>query len=387
MKKYLAAGLVGVLSGSASAFFLWLLDRATQYREGHPWLLALLPLGGVAIAWVYRRWGRSVERGSHLILDEIHEPKSPVPLRLAPLILFSTVATHFFGGSAGREGTAVQMGGSLADGLDRFLHLSPRDRKVLLRSGMSAGFASVFGTPLAGTVFSLEVLRAGKISYDALGPCLIAAFVGHYTTLAWGIRHTAYWVAEFPLPTLSVLAQCLAAGVCFGLGSQAFTEGLHRTSALVKNKIPNPLLRPLLGGSLVAVAAWALGTSRYLGLGIPVIVDSFKGFVPAYDFLAKVLFTTVTLGTGFKGGEVTPLFFIGATLGNSLAHLFALPLSSLAAMGFVAVFAGAANTPLASTLMAMELFGWEMGIYAGLACLASYLASGKKGIYGINRRA
>lgn len=381
----LVAVLVGALAGTASAAFLAALDWATAWRESHLWILVFLPLGGFFVGAIYHRFGKGVEAGNNLILDEIHDPKAVIPLRMTPLVLFGTVATHFFGGSAGREGTAVQMGASLADQLTGPMRLGAPDRRTLLMAGVSAGFAAVFGTPLAGAVFGLEVLAIGRLRYDAIYPCFLAAAVGHVVTLAWGIHHTDYVVGAVPDVTWWGVTCAILAGAVFGTMGRIFAVTTHALAHRFARAIAYPPLRPFAGGAAVACAVWALGTTRYLGLGIPTIVDAFHGPVPPWDFFAKFLFTAVTLGAGFKGGEVTPLFFIGATLGNALSRVLPLPLPLLSGMGFVAVFAGAANTPLASTLMAVELFGGQAGLYAGLACVASYLFSGHAGIYRSQR--
>lgn len=376
---------VGALAGSASALFLWLLKWATETRETHLVLIAFLPIAGFGMSWIYLRLGRSIEGGANLILDEIHDPQATVPLRMAPLILLTTVGTHLFGGSAGREGTAIQMGGSLADQLSWRLGLKAKSRRLLLMAGISAGFASVFGTPLAGAVFGLEVLAIGSMSYEALLPCFISAWIGHQTTLAWGIHHDPYGVLVAPALGLIPGAATVFAGACFGVTGFLFATTTHRISGFLKRIVPFAPARSFIGGAAVAAAVWAIGTTRYIGLGIPVIQESFQGSTPLRDFAAKFLFTAVTLGSGFKGGEVTPLFFIGATLGNALSWILPLPLPLLAGMGFVAVFAGAANTPLATTLMAIELFGSQAGIYCGMACVVSYVFSGHSGIYPSQR--
>ncbi|RYU73172.1 chloride channel protein [Hymenobacter persicinus] len=372
--------MVGVLAGSASALFLVSLDWVTRWRELHAWALLLLPAAGLVIGLAYHYFGREAGRGNNLILDEIHAPRTPVPLRLVPLVLGGTLLTHLFGGSAGREGTAVQMGGALADQLTRWLRLRPRDRRLLLIAGMSGGFASVFGTPLAGAMFGLEVLLLGSIRYDALLPAFLAATSADFVTRAWGVGHTAYpQLAALPLTPQSVGCTLLA-GALFGLTARSFAALTHWVGRQFA-RLAYPPLRPVLGGVLLVALVGALGTTRYLGLGVPVIVEAFQTPLGPQDFAWKLLLTALTLGCGFRGGEVTPLFFIGATLGSALAVVLPLPVALLAAMGFVGVFAGAANTPLACLLMGLELFGMPAGIYLALACVVAYLFSGHRGIY------
>jgi len=386
---------MAVAVGSLCAVFLWALDQATRLRFAHPWLLFGLPLAGALVGGIYHWKGRTAEGGNNLIVDQIHEPGAGVPLRMAPLILVSTVATHLFGGSAGREGTAVQVGGSLASGLGRALHLEARDVQVLLMAGIAAGFGAVFGTPIAGAVFALEVLAVGRIQYVALAPCLAAALIGDWTCHAWGIHHTLYhidYLAGAPHGSVHVepllLLKVTLGGVAFGLAGLVFAEANHTVSGLFKRLVPRPYLRPAVGGLLVIALVYVFGTRDYLGLGVwapspqdLTISSFFLGPIHPWSWALKILFTVVTLAAGFKGGEVTPLFFIGAALGNALSGLLGAPTDLMAAIGFVAVFAGASNTPLACTLMGVELFGSEHTAYIAVGCWVAYLCSGHNGIY------
>jgi H+/Cl- antiporter ClcA len=377
----LLAALVGTLVGSASAFFLVSLDWVTTYREANVWIIWLLPLGGLLIGLGYHYWGQEVVKGNNQLLEEFHSPRQIIPLKMAPLVLAGTLLTHLFGGSAGREGTAVQMGGAIADQFTRLFRLKPRDRRILLVIGISAGFASVFGTPLAGTVFALEVLAIGLLRYEALFPSLITAVIADATCHWWQVGHTRYTLGELPGMEPVYLLWAVGAGILFGLTALLFSRTVHFFSDFFKNSINYPPLRPVVGGAVLAVVIYLMGTTKYIGLGIPTIETAFREPLPPYDFLIKILLTTFTLGAGFKGGEVTPLFFIGATLGNALALFVPLPVALLAGMGFVAVFAGATNTPIACTLMGMELFGAECGVFIAIACVMAYLFSGHTGIY------
>jgi len=374
------AVVIGILGGLASAVLLLALDWATVTRVANPALIGLLPLAGFVVGYLYHRFGRGIESGSNLLIDEVHNPKAVIPLRMAPLVLLGTVLSHLFGASVGREGTAVQMSGTLADRVALLTRRGREGRRTILMAGMSAGFAGVFGTPLAGAVFGLEVLALGKMRNNALFPCLIASLSSDGLVRALGVHHTHYAIASIPVVTLKGLAAVLIAGIVFGLAGKLFAETTHWFASQFK-RIKYPPLRPFIGGLVLSGLVYMTGAYRYIGLGIPSIVESFSQPLSLFDAPLKFLFTTFSLGAGFKGGEVTPLFYIGATLGNALAPLLDMPYPLFAGLGFVAVFAGAANTPLASTLMAIELFGAAIAPYALLACVVAFLFSGHSSIY------
>ena len=387
---------VGIATGSAVALFLWLLDKVTTLRWQNGWLLFLLPLAGIFIYFLYTLWGKNSEKGNNLIIDEIHKPGGGVPFRMAPLVFITTIITHLFGGSAGREGTAVQMGGSIAQVFGKWFRLKDFDIRIVLTAGIAAGFGAVFGTPFTGAVFAIEVLAIGRMEYGSLLPCLIASIIGHITCAAWGIHHTQYSIlfkenisSNILHVDVLLISKVILAGVCFGLSGFLFAEMVHILKSQFKKFIKIPYLIPVAGALIIIALTYILGTRDYLGLGVSTSNENGISIINAFhingathwSWFWKIIFTAVTLGAGFKGGEVTPLFFIGATLGNTLSWLIGAPVDLFAGIGFIAVFAGATNTPLACTIMGVELFGGEHILYFAIACFTAYFFSGHSGIY------
>ena len=370
---------VALVAGLSSGAFLWSLEKVTEFHLGHPWMIWLLPLAGLLSGTIYWKWGRPSEAGNNLILREIREPAAPVPAAMAPLVLGGTLLTHLFGGSAGREGTAVQMAGSLADLVSKPLRLEPSQRRILLRASIAGGFSAVFGTPLAGTIFALEVVASKGSRWAALLPCLGAAWMADMVVRRLPVHHTHYDTGVFDAGPRAWIA-CLAFGLVAGLVARLFATSTRAVAGFCRERVSWPPLRPFLGGLAVACLAALVG-NRWLGLGIPGIVESFAASGGLLEPFGKLLFTAVTVGSGFKGGEVTPLFYIGSTLGSAMAPLLQMEVGTLAAVGFVAVFAGATNTPLACAMMAIELFGPGIAPLAALACAAAWATSGKRGIY------
>ena len=385
--KWIALGaVVGVLSGSASALFLTLLTAATRIFSANPILIFALPLAGFVVGYIYWRYGGVASLGNSLVIAEIHAQTQRVPFRMGPFVLVGTVITHLFGGSAGREGTAIQMGASLADTVRRLLNLGAADRRLLLAAGVSGGFASVFGTPAAGFVFGLEVPSAGRIRHEGALPCLVAALVGDLTTRAWGVGHSHYPRLIAPDMDALLLAKVALASLAFGLAALAFVRLTDLIKPQFRTRVAWPPLRPVVGGLIVIGLTLVVGSTDYNGLSLPLIERSVAG-EPVFPlaFLLKIVFTAVTLGSGFMGGEVTPLFAIGSSLGAALALPLGVDAGLLASVGFVAVFAGASNTPLACALMGLELFGGGGAVYLLTGCVIAFLASGHHSIYPTQR--
>jgi H+/Cl- antiporter ClcA len=384
----LLGGLIGVICGLASAAFLALLELATRFRIGHEGIVYTLPVAGLVIGVIYERWGKPIKGGTNLIIDTLHDDSPQIPVRMAPMVLIGTVLTHLFGGSAGREGTAVQMGASLADEVSHRFGVGPETRRQLLAAGIAGGFGSVFGTPIAGAIFGLEVVLIGRIEYDALLPAFVAAVVGDLVTRGVGIVHTVYpSPSALPL-TLSVLGKWMLVAAAVALVATSFVELTHWLKRTLERTIPRLPLRMALGGVAIVILWKLIGTSSYLGLGVPTIVSAFSDpNLPSYAFAAKLVFTAVTLGAGFLGGEVTPLFFIGATLGSVLGRMLGLPVDLAAGVGLAAVFAAAANTPIALTLMAVELLGGSVLPHVAIVAVVAYLLTGHRGIYPAQRLA
>ena len=385
--KWIAICIIaGMLIGSACALFLSSLDFVTNWRASHTWIIYSLPIVGFVIGAMYYYFGGAVQKGNNLLLEQHNNPAAKIPFKLAPFVYIGTLLTHLAGGSAGREGTAVQMGGAIADQFTGIFKLNDIQRKTILIVGISAGFSAVFGTPIAGAIFALEIMLFKNIRVADILPSFVAAYIAHYTCLAWGIHHTIYTLPTIAHFNMHSLVPTFLAGLIFGTTALFFSAANSFWSKLFV-KIKYEPLRPFIGGIILVIVILLMGTtksidpSKFLGLGIPAITDSFLTPAGRYDFLIKLLLTTFTLSAGFKGGEVTPLFFIGATLGNILIIFIPLPMALLAAMGFVAVFAGATHCAVASIALGFEMFGTSAGIYIGLASIVAYFSSGSKGIY------
>jgi len=390
--------LLSIATGSSVAFFLLLLDVVTHIHFSNNWLLFLLPIAGVFIFFVYQYAGKNATKGTGLVLSKISHDDTQVPARMAPLVLLTTIITHLFGGSAGREGTAVQIGAGITSLLARWFTFSAIEVKLLLMVGMSAGFAAVFGTPVTAVIFVIEIIAARQLAYKAILPCLIVAFAADYVCSVWGIHHTVYTISAIPSSQFyfdffgfdcALFLKSAAAGVVFGMVGGLFIFLSHSLKHIAARVVANQWLHPVIGGVVIIGLTYLLDTRDYLGLGVMgqlensiTIVSAFsENGATAFSWFWKLVFTVVTLSLGFKGGEVTPLFYIGATLGNTLALTLGAPVDLVAGLGFVAVFAAATNAPIACAVMAIELFGIAHWPYYAIACLVAYWLSGPHSIY------
>ena len=373
-----AAAVIGAACGLVGTLFHFGVHEVTAFRGTHPWVLYLLPLAGLVIVGFYKLTGTD-GLGTDDIIDAVHQGKL-LPILLLPAIFFGTILTHLCGGSAGREGAALQMGGTIGQYLGRHFQLDDRDLRVATLAGMAAFFSALFGTPLAATVFAIMVISIGVIYHVALYPSLLAALVAYGVSIHLGVEPTRFAVSV-PEQTVGMFVRVAALGVLCALVSILFCQVMHGAGHLMK-RIRNPWLRVVCGGAAIIVLTLIFGTD-YNGAGMEIVTAAVEQGTVAvpWAFLLKLIFTAITLAAGFKGGEVVPSFFVGATFGCAAAPLLGLPAGFGAAVGLAAVFCGVTNCPLASTLLAVELFGAEGLLYFALACCLSYMLSGYQGLY------
>lgn len=378
--KWLAiAAVTGAVSGLVGSAFYASVASATALRETHGWLLWLLPAAGAAIALLYRLT-KLDGLGTDAIIDAIHAGRKISPL-LVPVIFVSTAATHLFGGSAGREGAALQIGGSLGQNIAKLFRLDDKDMRLATLCGMSALFSALFATPLTATIFALEVISVGELYYAGLVPCLASSLAAFAVTRLFNIAPTHFDVAA-PALTAGLLWRVAVLGVICALMSVVLCEAMHRSEKLTKKLVPDSILRAVMGGCAIIALTFLVGTTDYNGAGTQVIALAVEGGqARPWDFALKLLFTAVTLSSGFKGGEMVPTFFIGSTLGCALGPVLGIPAGFAAAVGLAAVFCGAVNCPVAATILAIELFGADGAIYFAVAIAISYMLSGYTGLY------
>ena len=377
LKWMVLGGVIGLVGGIIGSLFHIGVDTATQVRLAHSWVLYLMPVGGIAIVGLYRLT-KTEGKGTNDVIASVHFGEQ-VPGLLVPVIFVSTVITHLCGGSAGREGAALQIGGGIGYQAGRLLRLGEKDLPLATLCGMSGVFAALFGTPLTATVFALEVISVGVLYYAGLVPCLTAALTGYLVSVLMGVPPTRFTVTVPGLEVRTMLLVMVLALLC-AVVSILFCRGLHGVEHLLKRTLKNPYLRVAVGAA-VLIGLTLLTNGDYNGAGMEVIGRAIAGQADPWAWVWKLLFTAITIGCGFKGGEVVPSFFVGAAFGCVAAGWLGLPAGFGAAMGLVSVFCGAVNCPLASIILSVELFGSGDLLYFAMACSISYLISGYCGLY------
>jgi H+/Cl- antiporter ClcA len=381
LKVIIIALFTSLICGLSSSFFLESLEFVGTLHKNYPWLVYFLPLAGAIIAALYYFFAPEAEGGNNLIINEIKKEKDPIPSKMAPFILFSTLLSHLVGASVGREGTAIQMAASWADPLSRLFKKTLISRELILQSAVAGGFAAIFGTPLAGILFSFEIFMFKNFKLSKVLYILLVSYLSDFICIQLGTTHPLYTISSLPKVSTSLVFWLISLGSVFGLAALLYKKTALLFSNTFKHFGLHPVFRAMIGGIVLMLAYVVLELDTYKGLGIATIEASFLMKQTISVFLIKMVLTTFALGAGFKGGEVTPLFFIGATLGSALTMFCPMPVSFLAGLGFVSVFAGATNTPLASAVLGVELFGLESLPFILISCTFSFLFSGKSSIY------
>ncbi|OKZ83034.1 MAG: chloride channel protein [Clostridium sp. 44_14] len=374
------SAFVGLFVGAFSTLFAFCLRQVTSFRTENPWLILCLPLAGVVIVFLYGVFRYKNDKGTNMVLSSIHA-EAEVPFRMAPLIFISTIITHLFGGSAGREGAALQLGGSIGQQLGKLFRFDEKDQRIVVMCGMSAAFSAIFGTPIAASIFSMEVVSVGVMYYAALVPCVFSSLVASKFANHMGIGPNVFKIRQMPLfevvPSLKVIGLAL----CCAALSVVFCMALHSLGDFYRNKLKNPYIRIIVSSLVIIVLTIILQTDDYMGAGVPVIQRAIQGNVEPLAFVWKIVFTALTLEAGFKGGEIVPSFFVGATFGCLFGHIVGISPSLCAAVGMMSVFCGVTNCPITSMLIAFELFGYHGVPFFLLGISVSYLMSGYYGLY------
>lgn len=374
------SAFVGLFVGAFSTLFAFCLRQVTSFRTENPWLILCLPLAGVVIVFLYGVFRYKNDKGTNMVLSSIHA-EAEVPFRMAPLIFISTIITHLFGGSAGREGAALQLGGSIGQQLGKLFRFDEKDQRIVVMCGMSAAFSAIFGTPIAASIFSMEVVSVGVMYYAALVPCVFSSLVASKFANHMGIGPNVFKIRQMPLfevvPSLKVIGLAL----CCAALSVVFCMALHSLGDFYRNKLKNPYIRIIVSSLVIILLTIILQTDDYMGAGVPVIQRAIQGNVEPLAFVWKIVFTALTLEAGFKGGEIVPSFFVGATFGCLFGHIVGISPSLCAAVGMMSVFCGVTNCPITSMLIAFELFGYHGVPFFLLGISVSYLMSGYYGLY------
>lgn len=372
----ITGGIIGLLG---TAFYLCL-SFVTTLRTQNQWILLLLPVGGLAIASMYKMMHNEKDAGTNLVISAIHY-NNELPLRMAPLIFLSTLITHLFGGSAGREGAALQMGGSIGNALGRLFRFDDKDKHVMIMCGMSAAFSALFGTPLAAAILPMEIVSVGVMYYNALLPCVISSLIAHSVATSFGVSAEHFAVDTIPEFTVIPALKVSALAILCAFVSIFFCVLLHKSEELFKRFFENQFLRIFAGGCILIVLTLFVGNQNYNGAGMEIIRQCFNGSVRPEAFLLKMVFTAITIGAGYKGGEIVPTFFTGAAFGCLFGNLLGFHPALCTAVGMTAVFCGVTNCPVSALCVSFELFGFDGMPYFLLATAFSYMLSGYFGLY------
>lgn len=376
--------LSGIIVGLCGTAFYFGMSLVTVLRTQNPWLIYFLPVGGLAIVALYRMLHSEKDTGTNLVLSAIHSDDE-LPFRIAPLIFISTLITHLFGGSAGREGAALQMGGSIGNTLGKLFGFDDKDKHIMIMCGMSAAFSALFGTPMAAAIFPMEVVSVGVMYYAALVPCVISSLIAHGIAYSFGVSNELFFIKDIPAFSIGSSVWVSVLAVLCALVSILFCVALHGADRLYKKYIANPYVRVFTGGCIVVVLTLLVGNQSYNGTGINIIAQCIDGSVRPEAFLLKIIFTAACLGAGFKGGEIVPSFFIGAAFGCLFGLTFGFSPTLCTAVGMTAVFCGVTNCPISSLLISFELFGYDGMPYFLLSVALSYMLSGYFGLYKSQR--
>lgn len=376
--------LVGLVVGLCGTAFCYGLIGATNIRLAHPWLIFLLPVGGLVIVGLYHLLQNEKDTGTNLVISAIHSGDK-LPFKMAPLIFISTIITHLFGGSAGREGAALQMGGSLGNSIGKLFRFDDKDRNVMIMCGMSAAFSALFGTPMAAAIFSMEMISVGVMYYNALVPCVISSLVAHDVADYFGVTNEFFLIESIPKFELKTAVQISILAALCALVSILFCVSIHGAERLYKKFFKNPFIRVFAGGVFVIIATLLVGNQTYNGTGMNIIAQCIEGTVKPETFILKILFTALTLSAGYKGGEIVPSFCTGAAFGCLFGNLLGFSPTLCTAVGMTSVFCGVTNCPISSLLISFELFGYDGMPYFLLAISFSYMMSGYFGLYQSQR--
>lgn len=380
LKWIIFAIIVGITVGLCGTAFYFALSLVTVLRTQNSWLIFLLPLGGVGIVAMYRILHNEKDTGTNLVISAIHSDDE-LPFRMAPLIFVSTLITHLFGGSAGREGAALQMGGSIGNALGRLFRFDDKDKHVMIMCGMSAAFSALFGTPMAAAILPMEMVSVGVMYYIALVPCVISSLIAHGIAYSFGVSNEMFIIRSIPKFRIISSIEISVLAILCALVSILFCVLLHKSEDLYKRFFANPYARAIVGGCIIIVLTLLVGNQDYNGTGINIIAHCINGTVRPEAFLLKMIFTALTLGAGYKGGEIVPSFFTGAAFGCLFGNLLGFSPTLCTAVGMTAVFCGVTNCPITSLLISFELFGYDGMPYFLLATALSYMLSGYFGLY------